>query len=373
MIKVINVTSDSNIGGAGRCVLTFLKKYDRDKFDISVALPTGSALIDGVKEQKVRYFEIEGIAEKSLSISTINTFVRLFRREKPDIVHAHACMSARIAAKLCGIKTIYTRHSVFPNSPRLTKGLGKFICGIANNVTADKVIAVAEAAKENVVETGVDPKSVVIVKNGVLPVEKIDSSQFKRKFDIGDRFVFGIIARVEEIKGHDIYIDAAKNLIKEGYIAAFLICGTGNYLEHIKQRIQKENLSEFVIATGHLDDVKQAINAIDVNVNASFGTEATSLALLEGMSLGKPIIASDYGGNPELVINGYNGLVFRSEQAQELADCMKILYDDRKLYSELSENAKKDFNEKYTADIYAKNIQNVYLSVLGKERKYEKI
>ncbi|MFR6187280.1 MAG: glycosyltransferase [Lawsonibacter sp.] len=66
-------------------------------------------------------------------------------------------------------------------------------------------------------------------------------------------------------------------------------------------------------------DVAALLNILDVQLNASYGTEATSLALLEGMSLGLPTIASDYGGNPWLVTDGENGLLFPSRDSQAMA------------------------------------------------------
>ena len=117
MIKVIEVSSDSNIGGAGKCILTFLKTFDREKFDVCVILPKNSLLKAEAEKYKVKIFEVDYLAEKSLDIRAVSRLKRLFKRLKPDVVHTHASMSARIAAKLCGIGTVYTRHSVFPPSP----------------------------------------------------------------------------------------------------------------------------------------------------------------------------------------------------------------------------------------------------------------
>lgn len=366
MIKVINVSSDSNVGGAGRCVLTFLKNFDRTNFDIVVAVPTGSELIESIKALDVRYEEIDGIAEKSLSFSAVNKFIKLFKKEKPDIVHAHASMSARIAAKMCGIKVVYTRHSVFPNKDFITHGIGKMLCSMVNNSTCDKVIAVAEAAKDNLTETGVKEEKITVIKNGVNPMQKLSEDEIatiKNKYGLKE-FVFGIIARVEEIKGHDTFIDAAKMIIDKYDNVSFMICGTGNYFEHVKNRVENEHLTENIKVTGHISDVQTVMNVIDVNVNASFGTEATSLSLLEGMSIGKPIIASKYGGNPELVKEGINGILFETKNDLQLFECMEQLVNDKSYLKSLSDGAKNLFYEKYTSEIYARNIEDVYKSLV---------
>ena len=137
MIKVVEVSSDSNIGGAGKCILTFLKTFDREKFDVCVVLPRNSLLRAEAEKYKVKIFEVDYLAEKSLDVRAVSRLKRLFKRLKPDVVHTHASMSARIAARRAGAKVIYTRHSVFPQSKRLTTFPGKQISGFINNYYSD--------------------------------------------------------------------------------------------------------------------------------------------------------------------------------------------------------------------------------------------
>ena len=117
MIKVLNITSDHNIGGAGRCILTFLEHYDREKFEVKVVLPKGSALIPYIEATGTQCIETEGISDQSYSKEGVKNLKAIFKKEKPDLIHAHACLAARGAAKQCFIKVVSTRHSVFPNKP----------------------------------------------------------------------------------------------------------------------------------------------------------------------------------------------------------------------------------------------------------------
>ncbi len=370
MMKIINVTSDHNIGGAGRCILTFLEHYDREKYEVSVVLPKESALIPFVENTGTRYIEVEGLQDKSFSSKGVNEIIRVLRKEKPDVVHAHASFSARIAAKLCGIPVIYTRHSVFPNSKIISKGIGKLINGFVNNNTADKIIAVAGAAKDNLTDAGVSEKKIIVIKNGVKPLVKLNSEEVnsvKERFGIKNEFLFAMIARVEDIKGHIYFVEAAKKIIEDGYDAKFFVCGTGNYLETVKNKANELGVSDNFIFTGYIKDVSEIMNIIDVNVNASYGTEATSLSLLEGMSIGKPIIASNYGGNVELIEEGTNGVLFESKNSEQLYEKMKYLLEEKDVYRKLSEGAEKLYLEKYTADINADNIENIYEQVRKKK------
>ena len=122
MINAVNIISDKNIGGAGKCILTFLKYYSKDKINLTIILPKGSLLIPKIKELGGTYIEIDGLADKSLDFGCIDKLRRIFIQLKPDIIHTHAAMSAKIAGKLYGkARIIYTRHSVFEPSPVISR------------------------------------------------------------------------------------------------------------------------------------------------------------------------------------------------------------------------------------------------------------
>ena len=205
MIKVLEVSSDSNIGGAGKCIVTFLKHYDRGRFDVGAVVPTGSKLLPEIEALGVKTYELDRLAEKSLDAGAVKLLKKLFKRLRPDIVHTHGCMSARIAAKLCGIKVVYTRHSVFEPSPRLSRGIGKLINGAVNSRAADRIIAVAEAAKDNLTATGVPEKKIDVILNGVEPLREYSPDEREKAraiFGIApDEKAAAIIARLTEAQG----------------------------------------------------------------------------------------------------------------------------------------------------------------------------
>lgn len=370
MIKVIEVCSDSNIGGAGRVLLILLKELDRKKFDVSVILPVNSLLKPEIEKLGIRIIEVEGIAEKSMDIPSIKRLKKIFEEEKPDLVHTHASMSARIAARISGVKVVYTRHSVFPPAKSISRGIGKKINGIVNNYFSDRIIAVAEAAKKNLTDTGVDEKKIDVILNGVYPLSPIeDKDEIFRRFGLepGEKVV-SIVARLEDIKGHDYFIEAADMLIKEGYKAKFIIAGTGGYEEHLRQKVKDLGQEENIIFTGFITDVDKLMNITYIQANASFGTEATSLSLLEGMSLGIPAVVSDFGGNPGVIKSGVNGFIVKKQNSIALKEGIERLLKDEKLYEELSIGCKKIFNETFTAQVMTRNTEGIYEKALGGKR-----
>ena len=100
--------------------------------------------------------------------------------------------------------------------------------------------------------------------------------------------------------------------------------------------------------------------ATDVLLNCSYGTEACSLAILEAFSLGIPCIATNYGGNPELVENGVNGIVYPTNDIRALAEAMETIRECPQLISDYGMRAKALFREKFAVEIMAKNIEKVY-------------
>ena len=108
---------------------------------------------------------------------------------------------------------------------------------------------------------------------------------------------------------------------------------------------------------------------LDVQLNASYGTEATSLSLLEGMSMGVTSIISDYGGNPWLVTDGDNGMLFPTRDSKKLAECIARVMDEPETLEKMSVRAKEVFHQRFTGEIFAQNIENVYLETL-KGAKY---
>lgn len=370
-MKVINVISDSNIGGAGKCILTFLKYYDKSRFDVKVVIPAGSLLKKELELAGADIIEAEGIADKSLGLKGIRVLKKIFRAEKPDVVHAHATMSARIAARLCGnAKIVFTRHSVFEPSAKISKGVGKAVNGFVNNFTADCIIAVADAAKENIVKTGVDADKITVIKNGVEPLRQLtDEEKLKIKSGYNvceDEFLLGIVARLNYVKGHVYILEALKKLIDDGIKVKLLIAGTGDYEEEIRNKTAELGIAQNVVMAGFVEDVTGIMNVLDLNLNASFGTEATSLSLLEGMSVGLPAVVSDFGGNPGVVQHGVNGFIFKKCDSDDMYEKIKSALLDADMMQKLKQGSIEVFNGQFRAEVMTEAIEEVYERVIGK-------
>ena len=107
MINVCQVVSDTNIGGAGRYILNYVKNFDRENFCVTVLIPENSMLKpELLKFSDISVREVPYMADKSFDRRAIAEIKKVFKEIKPQIVHTHASLSARIAAKLSGIKQL---------------------------------------------------------------------------------------------------------------------------------------------------------------------------------------------------------------------------------------------------------------------------
>lgn len=364
MIRVLNILTDSNIGGAGRCLVNYLKYMDRTAFAVKVILPRGSMLCGEVAALDVPVIECDGIAEQSFSRKAVGALKKLIQAERPDIVHTHGSLSGRIAARQAGAKVVYTRHCAFPVPGYLKRGPGRWLNGWINSRYADQIIAVSPAAARNLTDSGVPAEKITVMMNGVEPLALTspqERSALRTHLGIPDGvFTAGILARLEPYKGHRLLLEAARELLDQGRDFRILIGGNGSAEADIVRGIAELGLSETVLFLGFVRDVSGVLNILDVQLNCSCGTEASSLSLIEGMSLGLATVASDYGGNPWQVTDGVTGLLFPSGDSHALAQCLARLMDDPALLGRLRKNAAEDYAARFTGQIFAGNIEAVY-------------
>ena len=285
MTRILHIISDSNIGGAGRCLVNYLRHHDRSRFSVSVILPRGSLLIPQIAALDVPYIEVDGIAERSFSPAAVRALSRILKREQPHIVHTHGSFSGRIAAKLCGSRIVYTRHSAFPVSPRLQKGVFHHLNGFVNGFFADIVIAVSPAARENLIESGIAPGIIRLVGNGVSPLSPADEKHLaalRSEWQIPDGcFLAGYPARLEDYKGHDLLLEAAKNLKAEGREFFILLAGRGNQEQKLREQAQAMGVSDRVQFLGFVEDMAGFLSLLTVQLNCSTQSEACSMSSLK--------------------------------------------------------------------------------------------
>ncbi|MCL2415929.1 MAG: glycosyltransferase family 4 protein, partial [Defluviitaleaceae bacterium] len=244
----------------------------------------------------------------------------------------------------------------------------KHIFGFINNFFSDTIIAVSPAVKINLAETGTKARKITVVYNGVDPMIPLSVQErlvVREKYGLRDTdFVCGIVARLEPVKGHEYVLKAAQMLLLEDKDIKFLIVGTGSVESELKEYVGKNGLTNCIFV-GFVKNVREVMGILDIQLNASYGTEATSISLLEGMSLGIPAVVSDFGGNPYVINGNVNGLLYEKKDYAEMCKAIKFLKEskkdeNKKDYKHLSKRALEIFNEKFTSQSMTTGIENVY-------------
>ena len=368
MIRVLNIISDSNIGGAGRVLLNYLRYADRQRFETAIVVPRGSLLAQPLRELGGKVYEVDGLAERSYHRDDVRVLERVIKDVKPDIVHTHGALSGRIAGRRCGAAVVYTRHSAFPVPAKLRYPPGRWVNKLVNEHYADRIIAVSPAAAENLTDAGISKEKITVMMNGVAPLTRASAGECaaERRADgieDGD-FVFGILARLEPYQGHKHIIDAAAMLKAEGRRIKVLVAGTGDYEAELRAECARQGVENEVRFLGFRTDVARVLSVLDVQLNASYGTETSSLSILEGMSMGLPAIVSSYGGNPWLIDDGEDGLIFPNRDSAALKAACARLMDEPETLARMQKRALEIFNERFTGEIFAQNVERVYLEAL---------
>ena len=374
-MRIVEVISDTNIGGAGVLLCNRMKYRDQERFSYCVILPRGSALKERFEALGVDVWEVDVVGDRSFSLAAIPRYCEALHRLRPDLVHCHGSLSCRIAALLCRVpRRVYTRHCVYPLPSWQRCAPARWLVGGGQMLLSHRMIAVAEAARDNLLQMGVSPRRITVIVNGadpLRPCSEEERARLRRKLQIpSDATVVGICARLEACKNHRCFLEAAKLLLGSKRQYRFLIVGEGSLGAELRAWCREQGIETYVIFTGFARDVSPYFHVMDINVNCSVGTETSSLSLSEGMSLGIPAVVSDYGGNPYMVRHGENGLVYPRGRPDLLAEAIERLRQDRELYRRLSENARRRFAEELNARRMTKKTEQLYGELLRGSRDH---
>ena len=369
-MKVLHIITDTNIGGAGRLLLAVLKNIDKDRFDVSVAVPENSALAPLISKTGAKVIPTRHGRDKSYEPAAVRELVWIIKREKPDVVHTHASLSGRLAAKKCRVKIrIMTRHCAFGNKKIAETFPIKQLRGAFSDNLTTHYVATAQIAKRQLVAAGCSEKKITVIQNGAEKMRKVDENEkaaLRAALGIPENaFVVGISARLEEYKGHKYLINAMGKIeVNEIYL---LVVGDGSLRTELEKYAAEKVVSDKVIFAGFQPDMAPYYSIFDIGVNCSYGAETTPLAITEAMSVGVPSVVSNSGGNADTVTDGVDGIVVPEKDSDALAAAINLLYSDREKLKTLSEHACRSYAEKFSAEIMTEKYEKLYLSLAEKE------
>ncbi|NNE35814.1 MAG: glycosyltransferase, partial [Rhodothermales bacterium] len=169
---------------------------------------------------------------------------------------------------------------------------------------------------------GVDPERVEVIYNGIErpPLLEADVRRELRA-SLGfakDEFVVGSVGRLDPIKNYGLLVESIAKVRRSRKNVRGMIVGDGPEFDNLCARIKAAGVSEQVVLTGFRNDARQLVQCLDLFVLSSF-SEGTSVALLEAIACGIPVLVTSVGGNLEVVSDGSSGWVVPSDSLEPMA------------------------------------------------------
>jgi glycosyltransferase involved in cell wall biosynthesis len=172
--------------------------------------------------------------------------------------------------------------------------------------------------------------------------------------------VLGTVARFDPIKNHTMMIKAFAQVLEQQPGCTLLIVGDGEERDNIEQCIKVLGLEKNVILVGYEPKPAEYIAIMDIFLLSSL-SEGTSMTLLEAISVGKPCIVTDAGGNPEIISSNLNGKVTPNNNVKMFGEAIQELLIDKSKLTDYSKAASDTFNEKFIAQSMNKKYEKLYL------------
>ncbi|MDP7978345.1 glycosyltransferase [Bacillus sp. WLY-B-L8] len=365
--KVVQVIKKLTHGGAEHLVVNLAEKLNKELFDVTVLVIEGDESDNN--SEMLQTLQKNGVVVEFLrkrkgtnKIWTVFQIVKVLKKIKPDVVHAHlehCSIYVGLASYFyTKCKYVQTLHNTVLNNIFLMKL-------IKNRY--DKTIAISHEVEQVARRILKLPKrDMQLIYNGVntevfsVHGKRSDLIQ-KTLRDRRNGINIVSIGRLTTQKGHVYAIQAIEQLKKIYEINLFII-GDGELKKEIQDLVQELKLSSNVFLLGNRQEIPEILRACDLYVMPSLW-EGLSVSLLEAISIGIPIIATDVGSNKSVLSeSGTDYKIVAPENTDELAYAIKEFidkYEDRKEYLSHSENP---LPSKYTLSEFIQQHQKLYLS-----------
>lgn len=285
------------------------------------------------------------------------------RKNRYDVIHCHLHNDHRIArgpARKLGLPIVRSSY----------EGLGMPSRHGGLLSSAERVIEPSQRALEHDVQTyGLAREACTVIPNAV-DTTRFDPQRaapsLRARLNIpGDAFLLGIVARMQRHRRFEMLFEAMQQLAEAAPNLHLALVGRGTYQESVAfQPARALDLSGRVHFTGYLDgdDFVGALQDFDASLLLVPGSDGTCRAVREAMAMGTPAIVSDSGMLSEIVTHGHDGLVFGNDAAG-LSDAIARLYSDRELTKRLGANARATAVSRYSLDVQARAVLEVYKSI----------
>jgi glycosyltransferase involved in cell wall biosynthesis len=393
--RVLYINPGIHIGGAERSLILLLKGIDKSKITPIVVAFGEGAFLSAVRELGITSYPVKlssGVVKLtklyrkySLSsyasnlgaiCSVILSLSQLIRKQRIALVHTNGIKAhflGGFAAKLCRVPLVWHVRDFIP------PGVEKDAFLLLASVMPDRIIVNSDAVGMQFSSSMKAYKKVVRIYNAVDLTEfnlSVQARGVREEFRIPNSApLVGLIAHLTPWKGHDYFLKAAAIIGQALPEARFLIVGDVIYQTEGHETYKKDlenlcyglRLQEKVIFTGFREDIPEIIAALDVVLHTSSQPEPFGRVLIEAMAMGKPLVATNLGGVPEVVKDGETGLLVPPRDSEALAQASIKLLKDKQFASWLGVNGLKHVRANFDARSHVQQIEALYKSLLYHE------
>ena len=366
--KVLFIITKASWGGAQRYFYDVAANLPRDQYEAVVAYGGDGPLAGMLADVNIRSISITGL-QRDVSIGSeikaFFTMIRIIRAESPDVLHVTSSkagvMGSVLGRLLLVPRVIFTACAWAFNEDR--SRLEKFIIKLLHWITvlfAHQTIVLSTEMKRQMRWLGTQHKMKIINPGRRIPAPL--TREEARTFLINHQsqaettlhatredLWIGSIAELHPTKRLNVAIDAIAQLVETYPHLRFVIIHDGDERDRLKQQVSELGLSEHVFFTGLIPEASKVIPAFDVFILPS-KSEAFGYVLVEAGLAAVPVVATNVGGIPDIVVNNETGLLVPPDDASALAGAIDTLLRDPTRRAELAQAHHARCLDKFTID-----------------------
>jgi len=350
-IRVMRIIARMNVGGPAVQVSGLMRGFNSDHFDHR--LYTGYCAEDEADyldtvATDVKAVRIQGFGRRVSLGGDLKAFFSLvneIRNFKPHVIHTHTAKAGflgRIASiiSLQPSIRVHTFHGhllngYFGSFKRLLVVIAEKFLGFFTH----QLLAVGDKVRQDLLNAGIGTKN----KFGLMPPGLAigalpDRKESRTALTLpANSLQCAFIGRVTQIKRPDRFLDVVSEIKKRGVILDFFIAGDGELLDICRERIRQEDLPVTIL--GWQSDIERVLSSADMVVLTS-DNEGTPLSLIQAGMAGLPVVTTNVGSVPEVVLDGVTGIVTGLD-VQEIANALEKLVNDKALRTKLGAAAQE--------------------------------
>lgn len=369
-IKVLQVMDKcairgSPIHGVTRLLLGWVPEFKKTNVELSLCVLRSEEGCNGFPRLGV---PLDALNRSKLDPRTILDLVKIIKRDKIQILHCHgygASTFGRIAGFITGNPVIIHEHMIDATIPLHQKIADKILSPLTS-----KGVAVSSAVKTFMTDDrSIPERNMQVIYNSIpsdycsryTDDQKIDNA---KKYNIPqNKLLVGIVGRLDPLKGHTFFLQAAKAVLKAVPETCFIVVGDGELRSELEKYTLQLGIQNDVLFLGHCENVKEIVSLFDLLASSSL-SEGLPLNIPEAMAQGKPVVATSVGGVPEVIKDGETGYLVPAKSPDKLADkIIKLLCDD-KLRDQLGANALKHCQQFFLAPVSVSKLIKLYNELL---------